>query len=74
MCRYFVSYNVNAEGVSGFGNAEITTNRPYKHWTLDDIVDLQRKIEEEWEYPKGSVVVLNFILLSSDGAETEPNI
>lgn len=71
MCRYFVSYNVNAEGVSGFGNAEITTDRPYT--TFDDIVDWQRKIEEEWEYPKGSVIVLNFILLSSDKAKTEPN-
>lgn len=71
MCRYFVSYNVNAEGVSGFGNAEITTDRPYA--TLDDIVDLQREIGEKQGFPKGSVVVLNFILLSSDEAKTEPN-
>lgn len=72
MCRYFVSYNVNAEGVSGFGNAEITTDRPYA--TLDDIVDLQREIGEKQGFPNGSVIVLNFILLSSDEAETEPNI
>ena len=71
MCRYFVSYNVNAEGVLGFGNAEITTDRPYA--TLDDIVDLQREIGEKQGFPNGSVIVLNFVLLSSDKAKTEPN-
>lgn len=69
MCRYFVSYNVNAEGVSGFGNAEITTDKPYA--TLYDIEDLQRVIEEKQGFPNGSVIVLNFILLSSDEAEAK---
>lgn len=71
MCRYFVSYNVNAGGVSGFGNTEITTSRPYA--TLYDIEDLQRVIEKEQGLLRGSVTVLNFILLSSDEAEAKPN-
>lgn len=62
MYKYFVSFNMSANelGVC-YGNCEATKDRPYT--TYEDIKILQEQIEEKMGFPKGSVMVLNFILL-----------
>ena len=69
MYKYFVSFNMSANelGVC-YGNCEATKDKPY---TYEDIKILQEQIEEKMGFPKGSVMVLNFILLDKTADETE---
>lgn len=58
--RYFVSYQFSAEGSFGFGHLESEINLEIDN--IEKIRLLAAQIEEEEDFPKGSVIILNFKL------------
>lgn len=72
MYKYFISYNYAYgnifTGDKGVGNGFVISMKPYT--TMDDIIELQRQIEKEFGHPKGSVLIINFILVDETAVET----
>lgn len=71
MFRYFISYQVSAcdEYTSGFGHCEFRV--PFRITGIDGIDAIAERIEQDNNYVKGSVIILNYKLF--DFAHSENN-
>lgn len=58
--KYFISYSFAFGNGMGFGNTE--THTDFKIRGIDDIKKISRSIEKDFNYPEGSVVIMNFKL------------
>ncbi|RKO61809.1 hypothetical protein Cdeb_01304 [Caldibacillus debilis GB1] len=60
MYKYFISYSVAYGYGFGFGHTE--THTDFQIRGIDDIRRISRSIEKDFNYPQGSVVIINFKL------------
>ena len=58
MYKYFVAFNASYGNKVSFGHTETTTDTKIKD--IEEIRRVAASIEEHFNYPKGSVAVLNF--------------
>lgn len=58
MYKYFVSYNVNNERESFFGNAEVI--RTQRITDIKDVMLIARDIEHECSFKKDSISIISF--------------
>lgn len=64
MEKYFVSYNCNEKEGSHYGHMEMHLDGKIEG--INSIRMVARHIEEQFSYPKNSVVILNFKRFDTD--------